>query len=72
MDEVALSRSLSEMGEQNDRMLAEGFEPPPISDAQRRFVADCVPLLDAAVPAVLVAETHSVALARSVRQESGC
>lgn len=54
MNEVSLSGSPYEIGEQYGRMLADwGFEPPPVTAAQRQFVADAVPLVADAAPAVL-------------------
>lgn len=54
MDEVVLTGSPYEIGEQYGRLLdAVGFEPPPVTEAQRAFVADCVPLVENIAPAVL-------------------
>lgn len=54
MNEVTLSGSAYEIGEQYGAMLEGwGFQPEPITDAQRRFVADCVPLVEDAAPAIL-------------------
>ncbi|WP_458208869.1 C45 family autoproteolytic acyltransferase/hydolase [Haladaptatus sp. NG-SE-30] len=54
MNEVALSGSAYEIGEQYGEMLKEGgFRPEPITDEQRQFVADCVPLVEDAAPAIL-------------------
>lgn len=54
MNEVALSGSAYEIGEQYGQMLEQGgFEPPPVTEAQREFVADCVPLVEDVAPAVI-------------------
>lgn len=54
MDEVTLSGSAYEMGEQYGSMLEQGgFEPPPVTEAQRQFAADCVPLVEDVAPALL-------------------
>lgn len=55
MDEVVLTGSPYEIGEQYGRMLeAVGFEPPPVTEAQRQFVAGCVPLVEDVAPSVMV------------------
>lgn len=54
MDEIEISGSAYEMGKQYGRMLHRwGFEPQPVTDEQRRFVADCVPLVEEVAPAIL-------------------
>ena len=54
MDEVRLSGTPYEIGGQYGRLLeAAGFEPQPVSEAQRQFVADCVPLVEDVAPAIL-------------------
>lgn len=54
MDEVVLTGTPNEIGKQYGKMLDEvGFEPPPVTEAQRQFVADCVPLVEDVAPAVL-------------------
>lgn len=54
MDEVVLSGSAWEIGTQYGEMLEQwGFDPDPITETQRQFVADCVPHVEDVAPALL-------------------